>query len=70
MADEPVIHIGENSPEQVAYKLLQLVAKSEGFSLSSGESQPNKEWILTTYAQCLHTVRRPENVAYALTIQG
>jgi hypothetical protein len=68
MADEPVIHIGENSPEQVAFKLFQLVAKSEGFSLTSRESHPTKGYILTTYAQCLHTVRRPDNVGYALTL--
>jgi hypothetical protein len=29
MADATVVHIGENSPEQVAYKLLQTIASQE-----------------------------------------
>ena len=70
MADESVVHIGENSPEQVAFKLLPFVTNSEGFNLSGRENKPTREWILTAYAQCLHTVRRPDNVAYALSLQG
>jgi hypothetical protein len=30
----PVVHIGENSPEQVAYNLLKDVAKAEGRSFA------------------------------------
>ena len=29
MADNTVVHIGENSPEQVAFKLMEKVANAE-----------------------------------------
>jgi hypothetical protein len=57
-ADTPIVHIGENSPEQVAYKLLQIVASNEGKSLTGGATADRK-WLLDTYAECLHTVRNP-----------
>lgn len=34
MSDSPAIHIGENSPEHVAYRLLTIVASIDGFALS------------------------------------
>jgi len=61
MADAPVVHIGENSPQQVAYKLMERIAVSEGkvlYSSSTG-GHPDREWILSTYAQCLQTVIQP-----------
>ena len=55
MASEPVIHIGENSPEQVAYKLSKEVLSVED----------HKKWtrqlILDAYAECLLAVRDPLN---------
>lgn len=61
MADQPtVVRIGENSPEQVAYKLLQEIAKCENvvFYSNARESRTaTRKWILTTCGQCLRTVR-------------
>jgi len=57
MADA-VIHIGENSPEYVAYRLLLDVMSAEDTSLHAGGSKrANREYLLTTYRQCLRTVR-------------
>lgn len=62
MADQPVVHIGENSPEQVAYRLLEDVARVEGKVFwkdpESGETA-DRRWILDTYAECLSTVHVP-----------
>jgi hypothetical protein len=57
MADS-VVHIGENSPEQVAYKMMGVIASSEGFSLIGQGQRPSREWIIRTYAQCIFTVRQ------------
>jgi hypothetical protein len=62
MADTtPVVHIGENSPEQVAFKLLQSIAGNEGKKLSGATptvgEYPDKKWLLDTYAECLHAVK-------------
>ena len=62
MADAPVVHIGENSPEQVAYKLLQIIALNEGKHLqpsSAATNHPDKKWVLDTYAECLRVTRNP-----------
>jgi hypothetical protein len=61
MADAPVTHIGENSPEEVAYKLFRHIGSSESKSLGSGTTA-DREWILKTYAMCLETVRSPHQV--------
>ncbi|MEP9349193.1 hypothetical protein [Xanthobacter sp. KR7-225] len=57
MSDKaPVVHIGENSPEQVAYKLLGAVAHAEGKlvnGLVHAKEKATREWILDTYAECL-----------------
>ena len=42
MADAPVVNIGENSPEQVAYKLFNHIADVENkrlYQATSGEKQ-------------------------------
>ena len=58
MADS-VVHIGENSPEQVAYKLLEMVASVERKKLFGGDpASADRAWILSTYADCIGTVRR------------
>jgi len=58
MAGEPVVHIGENSPEHVAYQLFRHTATVEGKSFSAGDARSaNREWILRTYYQCLVTVK-------------
>jgi hypothetical protein len=62
MADAPVVHIGENSPEYVAYRLFQDIASVEGQKLFGHQSRattPDRKWILMTYAQCLLAVKDP-----------
>ena len=54
------VHIGENSPEEVAYKLLAHIAHAEGFYLASapGKVTPaSRKFILDTYAECLLAVK-------------
>jgi hypothetical protein len=52
-SDNTVVHIGENSPEQVAYKLMHDVFAHEN------HQKLTREIILDTYAECLRTVRVP-----------
>jgi hypothetical protein len=56
----PVVHIGENSPEQIAYKLLLLIASKEGKLIDDCATE-NRKWLLDTYAECLRTVRNPSS---------
>ncbi len=63
-SEGPTIHIGENSPEEVALKLLRYIASVERKVLhtttpGSGEVPADRRWILDTYAECLKTVRNP-----------
>lgn len=58
MAENTVVHIGENSPEQVAFKLMQEVASVEGKDMfSHGKTPADRKWILDTYTECLRAVR-------------
>ena len=61
MADQPVVHIGENSPEQVALKLLETIASVEQKNLFYNRDSPkeiaSRDWILDTYAECLQAVK-------------
>lgn len=59
MADAPVVHIGENSPEHVAYRLLRDIAGVEGKAKGPGYTmaEADRKWILDTYAECLDTVK-------------
>lgn len=61
MADQNVVHIGENSPEEVALKLVRLVADVEGraFFRNPGNDKQaaDRKWILDTYAECLKAVK-------------
>lgn len=56
MADS-VVHIGENSPEYVAYKLLHEIAgiekKSFRHESASGWTIADRAWVLDTYRECL-----------------
>ncbi len=66
MADQaPVVHMGENSPEYVAYRLLQNVAAVERkvFHSSPGERNEiaDRKWILDTYAECLYATKGGRN---------
>lgn len=60
MADNSVVHIGENSPEQVAYKLLRLVAGIESKevpTMNSGNTHADRKWLLDTFAECLEAAK-------------
>ena len=50
MSDAPVVHIGENSPEYVAYLLMLKILHAEGERIT-------REAYLSTYAQCVAVVR-------------
>jgi hypothetical protein len=53
MAEQTVVHIGENSPEQVAYKLMLRIAEVEGVNVLGHSGTPaTRKWILHTFAQC------------------
>lgn len=68
MSDSTVVHMGENSPEQVAFKLLQIVALNERQQLqgsATATNYPDRKWLLDTYAECLRTVRDPFSRSYA-----
>jgi hypothetical protein len=71
MADAPVVHIGENSPEKVAYDLMIAVATTEGMKF--GHTDPTKrntvggavatrQWLLDTYVECLAAVKGERQV--------
>lgn len=62
MADSKVT-LGENSPEEVAYKLFREVANAEGKRsiYGTGSTAPDRKWILDTYAECLLAVRSPHD---------
>ncbi|MCK1306454.1 MULTISPECIES: hypothetical protein [unclassified Bradyrhizobium] len=64
MADTaPVVHIGENSPEKVAYVLMERIAQIERKSLhdpnpsTSGWTGADRKWLLDTYAECLNAAK-------------
>ncbi len=57
MADGATVHIGENSPEHVACKLLLDIASCEGKTLHSGTHAADRNYILTTYQQCLRVAK-------------
>ena len=55
----PVVHIGENSPEQIAYKLLETIASNEKKTLHwsvGSTATADRKWLLDTYAECLAAV--------------
>jgi hypothetical protein len=55
MADQTVVRIGENTPEFVAYKLMNdLIAIS-----TDPAPKRDQKWVLDLYAECLETVRNP-----------
>jgi len=67
MADNPVVHIGENSPEHVAYKLMLDIQRVEQMAfyqgdLSAGWTTADRAWMLNSYAECLRAasgLRKP-----------
>lgn len=59
MSDNAILHVGENSPEQVAYKLFLRIGLAEEKLNISGNPTPgtDRKWILETYAECLAFVK-------------
>lgn len=54
MADQTVVHIGENSPEYVAYRMARdIITHIDNKKLS----QISREEYLKTYWQCWRTVK-------------
>ncbi len=48
------------SKEEVAFKLLYLVAWGENLDLEAW-GKADRDWILNTYAECLRTVQNPDS---------
>lgn len=64
MANEAVVHIGENSPEQVAYKLLVHISNVEKRNMDGhGDKPADRKWVLDTYTECLQAVMGRHNKA-------
>ena len=54
MPEQPVVHIGENSPEYVAYRIaLDVLLKAETLNWD----RIDRKTYLDTYAECLAAVR-------------
>jgi len=75
---EPVVHIGENSPEHVAWRLMRLIADLERRSVKFGTGNAaDRNYILDTYAECLEAAQglrkhsnAPTNAATAPPTSG
>lgn len=60
MSDPVAVHFGENSQEQVAFKLMQNIAAVEQKEFHrAGHNPADRKWILETYRECLRSVRNP-----------
>ncbi len=53
---ETIVHIDENSPEQVAFRLMERVAGAENKNLTGSNKNADRAWILDTYAECFQAV--------------
>ena len=52
-----------NTPEQIAYRLLEVIASHEKKVLRApvgGSTTADRQWLLDTYSECLIAVRSPE----------
>jgi hypothetical protein len=67
MADAPVVHIGENSPEYVAFRLMRMIAANEKKAVDSS-ALADRDWIIRTYCMCLKAVQQPHYPDDALEI--
>jgi hypothetical protein len=58
MADKATVHIGENSPEEVAYKLFSHIVSVENKDLyNSGKANSaDRAYILKAYYECRRVV--------------
>jgi hypothetical protein len=55
MPEQIVARVGENSAEEVAYKLLFDIIRNE-----RGSKVSDRKWFLDTYAECLLAVKYPK----------
>lgn len=65
----PRVSAGDNSPEEIAFKLMHEIAEVERIAIHSGELDPRwtragRAWILNTYQECLFAVRNPRKPAH------
>ena len=69
MADLPVSRAVENTPEYIAYQLLERVADLEGMALSRDgkDKLANRKWLLDTYAECLDAARGARRYAKSIS---
>lgn len=60
MPDKTTVDIGRNSPEEVAFKLFDIIANVEKRELyGHGKNPVDREYVLRTYAQCVQAVKIP-----------
>ena len=58
MADTSITFQGNGSPQAVALRLFEIIAKTEGKPLEHGKTgAPDTDWILNTYWRCLRTTQ-------------
>jgi hypothetical protein len=57
MAEQPAVHVGGASPEEVAYKMTFTI-----FQVLEGRKigEVTREEFLNTYAACIHAMRNPD----------
>jgi hypothetical protein len=67
MADNIKLHIEGGSAEQIAYKLMQDIAYSEGVRLYGNTTgrTATREWILSTYVEAITAVKQPHRITKA-----
>ncbi len=56
--------ISPGTPEEVAFRLLEVIALKEGKNLGTPPNDvgdaPDRDWVLQTYRECLYVVRNPQ----------
>lgn len=61
MADNTTtLHVNENTPEEVAFKLLRIVASAEKKKIPGwvpGDDESDRKYILDLYAECIIAVK-------------
>jgi len=64
------VNFAHNTPEQVALALFHMIASVEQRAMHSGTTggwkSADRQWILTTYAECLCTIQEPQAKASEL----
>jgi hypothetical protein len=58
VAEQTVVHIGQNSREYVPFLLLRRIANIQGKAFNE-KGGMDRKGLLDTYAECLNTVQTP-----------